>query len=46
MQMADSEELYSADADSDSGPRLLAYLSRYLFWLVLAILLAGFSWLS
>ena len=27
----------------ENGPRLIAYLSRYLFWLAVAVLLAGFS---
>lgn len=39
--MADSERTYHPD--SDTGPRLIAYLSRYLFWLILAVLLAAFS---
>jgi len=39
--MPDSDDLYRPN--NDTGPRLIAYLSRYLFWLTVAILLAGFS---
>ena len=39
--MPELDNLYSRN--EENGPRLIAYLSRYLFWLALAILLAGFS---
>ena len=36
-----AEDRYSPGADTRH--QTLAYLSRYLFWLVMALLLAGFS---
>ena len=39
--MSDTNERYISSAESRH--QTLAYLSRYLFWLVMVVLLAGFS---
>ncbi|MEM7219687.1 MAG: hypothetical protein AAF515_15060 [Pseudomonadota bacterium] len=39
--MSDSNEFY--DRGDDANHQVLAYLSRYLFWLVMAALGAGFT---
>jgi len=40
-QMSNTNERYVSSAESRH--QTLAYLSRYLFWLVIAVLFAGFS---
>ena len=39
--MSDSNDRYTSS--TDERHQTLAYLSRYLFWLVMAVLVAGFS---